>query len=595
MQSWGTVKRVYPYLRRYWVNALLALALVAVCSLLGLLTPWPLKILIDSVLQDHPLPGPLAGLGELANRPVALLTVTVAGGFLLSIVQNSAELLNKYAQTRLEQKLLLDFRSDLFQHAQRLSLAYHTGRRSGELLSRITVRAGALGKIGLAVLPITQSGVTLVGMFLVAYALNAQLALLSLVVVPFVYYSIGYYARRIEPRVRQVREMEGESLSLAHEALAMLKVIQAFGRESYEHARFRRHNEEALQERIRLTFRQIAYSWLVNLMAALGIALVLGVGAYRVLQGDLTVGLLLVIVTYVGSVYTPLQMISGTVAGLQEQLVDLRLSLDVLDTEPEVRDLPAAVSIRSCRGAVLFDSVHFNYPGRRQTLREVCFDAPAGQVVGVVGPTGAGKTTLVSLIPRFLDPDRGRVLIDGFDVRRLTLQSLRRQVSVVLQEPLLTSGTIADNIRYGKLTARLEEIERAARAAHAHDFICALPDGYETQLGERGARLSGGEQQRVAIARAFLKDAPILILDEPTSAVDSNTESLILKALEDLVEGRTTFIVAHRLSAISRADAILVLDEGRIVESGGRDDLLRRGGLFKKLVDTQSAEVVRGI
>ncbi len=587
--DWAVLARVTPYLTRRWRDGLLAFLLVGACSLLGLLTPWPLKILIDNVLQGQPLPRFLASFGDTTANPVPLLVATIVAGFLLSMVQNTVEILNKYVQTRLDQELALDFRSDLFQHAQRLSLTYHSRRRSGDFLSRITTRAAAISRVGLAALPVTQSAITLVGMFTVAFFLSPQLALLSLVVVPFVYFSIGYYTRRISPRVREVREMEGESLSLAHEAMSMLRLVLAFGRESFEHWRFRNQNRVALEARLELTRRQILYSWLVNVIAAGGIGLVLGVGAYRVLEGDLTVGLLLVIVTYVGSVYTPLQTISGTVAGLQEQLLDLRLAFEILDTEPEIKNHPGATALTRCEGAIDFESVSFHYPGRQGVLHEVSFRAEPGQVLGIAGPTGAGKTTLVSLIPRFFDPSRGRILLDGLDIRRISLESLRKHVSIVLQDPLLTSGTIADNIRYGRLDAPFEAVQEAARAAHAEAFIRALPQGYDTRVGERGAELSGGERQRIAVARAFLKDAPILILDEPTAAVDSAIEALILDALERLARGRTTFVIAHRLSTISRADRILVVDQGRIVETGRYQDLLHRGGVFRSLYEAQSA------
>ncbi len=592
--SRAVLARVAPYVARRWRDALLAFFLVASCSLLGLLSPWPLKIMIDNVLQGRPLPGFLGSLADAtSNRPFALLVAAVVAGFFLTVVQNTVEILNKYIQTRLDQELALDFRSDLFEHAQRLSLTYHSRQRGGDFLARITSRAGAISRVGLAALPVTQSAITLVGMFAVAFWLSPELALLSLVVVPFVYFSIGYYTRRIEPRVREVRAMEGESLSLAHEAMSMLRLILAFGRESFEHRRFWSQSREALEARLQLTRRQVLYSWMVNVVAAGGMGLVLGVGAYRVLDGELTVGLLLVIVTYVGSVYTPLQTISGTVAGLQEQILDLRLAFEILDTEPEVKNCPGATAIHRCEGAIAFESVSFHYPGRPDALHEIEFRVDPGQVVGVAGPTGAGKTTLVSLIPRFFDPSQGRILLDGVDIRGITVESLRKQISIVLQDPLLISGTISDNIRYGRLDAPPEAVEKAAQAARVDEFIRALPRGYETPVGEKGLEMSGGERQRIAVARAFLKNAPILILDEPTSAVDSATEAMMLEALESLTRGRTTFIIAHRLSTISRADRILVIDQGRIVDAGRYDELLHRRGPFRNLYQAQSEPAER--
>jgi ABC-type multidrug transport system fused ATPase/permease subunit len=318
--------------------------------------------------------------------------------------------------------------------------------------------------------------------------------------------------------------------------------------------------------------------------------MVLGYGAYLVLQQHLTVGELLVVVAYIGSVYKPLETISGTIAALQDQLVNLQMAFDLLEKEPDIEDTPGAVAIEHARGELRFDHVSFRYEGRPETLSDISFAAVPGEAVAIVGATGAGKSTLVSLLPRFYDPNAGRVLLDGRDVKSLTLRSLRRQISIVLQEPLLFSGTITENIRYGRLDATTDDIVAAAKAANAHDFISALPQGYETVLGERGAQLSGGERQRISVARAFLKNAPILILDEPTSAIDSRTEAVILDALERLMVGRTTLIVAHRLSTLRNVSTILVMHHGRIVEQGNHEQLLARGGLYRELHDVQTGQ-----
>jgi len=295
-----------------------------------------------------------------------------------------------------------------------------------------------------------------------------------------------------------------------------------------------------------------------------------------------------VIMSYVAMVYKPLETISTTVGSLQDVLINLRMAYELLDARPDIRDEPGATAIGRADGRVEYQAVGFDYEGRVGTLTDISFAAEPGQVIAIVGPTGAGKSTLVSLLPRFYEPQAGRVLIDGRDIRTLTLESLRAQVSIVLQEPLLFSGTIAENIRYGRLDATDEEIAAAAAAANAHEFIALLPNGYQTELGERGAKLSGGERQRIAVARAFLKDAPMLILDEPTSAIDSRTEAVILDALDRLMIGRTTFMIAHRLSTIRRADQILVLDGGRLVEKGTHAHLLARDGLYKQLHDIQT-------
>jgi ABC-type multidrug transport system fused ATPase/permease subunit len=317
---------------------------------------------------------------------------------------------------------------------------------------------------------------------------------------------------------------------------------------------------------------------------------VLGFGAYHVLQRQLTPGELLVVMGYIAAIYLPLEQISVTMSTLQEQFISFRGALDLMDKEPDVRDVPGAVVLDRVDGRIEFEQVDFRYKGRRHTLRGISFVAEAGRRTAIVGPTGAGKTTLVSLIPRFYDIRRGRITLDGRDIREIALDSLRAQISIVLQEPLLFSVSIRENIRYGRLEASDEDIENATRAANAHSFICELPEGYDTELGERGSKLSVGERQRISMARAFLKDAPILLLDEPTAAIDSRTEGIILDALQRLMGGRTTIMIAHRLSTVRNADHIVVINEGRLVEQGSHDELVTAGGLYQELYEAQLAQ-----
>ncbi len=580
--------RVLRYVKPYWRRAAATVFVTLVLSVLALLGPWPLKILFDSVLGSHPLP-PVVDriLAPLAGDALLLVLAVVAVGFAITLLENALSVFNSWLETSLEQGMILNFRGDLFRHAQRLSLAYHDKRRSGTLIFAINFQADSAAGIVMAIMPLVQSGLTLIGMFWVTYHINAQLALVSLAVVPILYYAVGYYITHIQGRLRQVRGMEGDSLSIIHEAISMMRVIVAFGREDHEYRKFRSQGEEAVDARVRLTVRQTAFSLVVNTTTALGSAVVLGLGVYQILQGRMTGGELLVVLAYVASIYGPLEAISNTIGSLQDRFVSLEMAFGLLDTEPQIRTVSGALRIEQVRGHVAFEDVDFSYEERAGTLTGVSFEAAPGQVTGIVGPTGAGKTTLVSLIPRFYDPARGRVTIDGHDIRDLDVDSLRAQISIVLQEPLLFSGTIAENIRYGRLDASDDEVVEAARAANAHDFIMRLPKKYETELGEKGARLSGGERQRIAAARAFLKDAPILILDEPTSSIDSRTEGVILDALDRLMEGRTTFVIAHRLSTLRRPDQVLVLDEGRIVEHGPVEALLREDGLFRQLWEAQ--------
>lgn len=585
---WQGLVRASHYVRAYRRLVAASAVLVLVATVVGLLVPWPLKILVDSVLQDHPLPPWVATLvGSTADDRLTLLGLTVVAGFAITLATNLLSVADNYVNTTVHENIVLDFRSDLFQHAQRLSLAYHDQRRTGKVIFAINNLGSSAAGLLMAVPPIAQSGLMLAGMFWVSLQIDRTLTLLSLSVVPLIWYAIGYYLAHIQRRLSRVKSMEAESLSMIHEAMQMLRVITAFGREQHEFRRFRDHGERTVNERVSVTVQQTTFSLFVNSVTALGTALVLGVGGYFTLQGRLTVGQLLVVMSYIAMVYRPLEQITKGVGTLQERVVGLRAAYALLDEEPEIQTLPRARAIGRARGEVAFEQVSFSYRGRRDTLADVSFMVRAGSVTAIVGPTGAGKTTLVSLIPRFYEPSSGRVLLDGVDIRDITLDSLRQQVSVVLQEPLLFAGSVAENIRYGRLDASFDEIVTAARAANAHDFISALPRGYDTVLGERGVQLSGGERQRVSIARAFLKNAPVLILDEPTSSIDAKTEETILDALDDLMIGRTTFIVAHRLSTIRRADTVLVLRRGAIVEQGTPEVLVRQGGLFQQLYELQ--------
>ena len=586
--------RALRYLRPYWKLASASAVLTVLAALSGLLAPWPLKIIVDNVLGTQPLPGILARFaGFSIAEKTSLLTAVVVGSLLIALLHHGITVLQSYVTTSFEQRMILDFRSDLFAHAQRLSMAFHDQRRAGGLIYAINFQADAAAGVVMAAQPLAQSAISLAGMFWVTYKINPTLALLSLSVVPFLYFSVIYYSSRIQSRLMTVKGMEGESLSIIHEAISMLRVIVAFGREGHEYRRFRVQGESAVNARIRLTIRQTVFALAVNMITTIGSALVLGYGGWQALQGRLTVGDLIIVIAYIAAVYSPLEAISTTIGALQDQVVSLRIAFGLLDTAPEISDAPNALTIGRAKGDVSFEDIEFSYQGRVDTLKRVSLSAKAGQVIAVCGPTGAGKTTLISLLPRFYDPKSGRILLDGVDTKKIALKSLRDQISIVLQEPLLFSASIAENIRYGRLEATMDEIIAAAKNANAHDFISKLPQGYDTLLGERGAQISGGERQRIAVARAFLKDAPILILDEPTSAIDSRTEAVILDALDRLMQGRTTFMIAHRLATIRHADQILVLHHGEIVERGTHEELLQRGGLYKQLSDLQTSQSKR--
>jgi ABC-type multidrug transport system fused ATPase/permease subunit len=581
--------RVLRYLKPYRRLALASAALIFIGAALSLLTPWPLKILIDQVLEHKPWPSRLgAVVAPLVGSGPALLFVVALAALLIAVLQNVTKVLNDYVTTKIDQSMVLDFRSDMMLHAQRLSMSFHDQRRTGRVIFAINNMGGEIARLLMVIPPLAESLLTLVGMFWIVALLDWQVALLALGVVPFLYYSVSRYMDRVHPQLREVRGMEAECLSIIHETISMLRVVVAFGRENHEYRRFREQGEKTVDKRVKLTVRQTMFSLGVNTITAAGTAAVLGFGGWHVIQGRLSPGELLVVISYIAAVYKPLETISTTVGSLQEIFVALEASFGLLDTPIEIKDLPGATPLPRCEGWVKFDRVSFAYLDRQRTLEDISFEAEPGQVVGIVGPTGAGKTTLISLLPRFYEPTAGRILLDGRAVRDITLRSLRDQFSIVLQEPVLFSGTIAENIRYGRLEANHSEIAAAAEAANAHDFIMKLPDQYKTRLGERGAKLSGGERQRIAVARAFLRNSPILILDEPTSSIDTKTEAVILDALDRLMEGRTTFMIAHRLSTVRNADLLLVVQNGEIVERGTHESLIRRRGVYYQLYEMQT-------
>jgi ABC-type multidrug transport system fused ATPase/permease subunit len=588
--EWGVLAQVVPYLRPYKKLMSLSVAMTIAVSAFALLEPWPLAVIIDSVLGNHPPPSVLQPFFGANPDRYTLLGFIVAAGFLQVIFSHGFTVLNDYVNAKVELNMVLDVRSRLFDHCQKLSQTFHDKQMTGKLMSQINIQAASIGEVVMAFPPLAQSLLTLIGMLAIALLFDWQVTLVALVALPFLYYSIGVYGTKIVPRVRQVQGLEWRSLSIVFEAMSMLPVIVGFGRQRYEHRRFREQAQTAVDARVRLTVWQTAFSLMVSTATALGTALVLGFGAIHAIQGKITIGQLYILISYVASVYQPLEAISTTLGDLNRTFVYVNAALSLLDEEPEVDDAPDAIDIDRARGELTFENVNFAYEGRVDTLKDVSFKIEAGQRVAIVGPTGAGKTTLASLIVRYYDYGEGDILVDGIDIRKISLESLRKQISLVPQEPLLFSGTIAENIRYGRLDATMEEVIEAAKAANSHDFISRLPDGYQTELGERGAQLSGGERQRICVARAFVRNAPILILDEPTSSIDSKTESVILDALDRLMVGRTSLMIAHRLSTIRDADIILVVNDGEVVEQGTHGDLVALGGLYAQLHQAQTRQ-----
>jgi ABC-type multidrug transport system fused ATPase/permease subunit len=562
---------------------------------LGLLVPWPLKILVDNVLGQEPMPSWLGNFmpAALINSRGALLIAVCLAGLVAGLMSELISMAHTQVQVGIGQRMVLDLRRDLFSHLEKLSLMYHQSAGVGDTIYRLDSDAFCVDNIIMSGLfPLADSLLTLAFMLAILVKVDAALALLSLSVLPFLFLVIHRYYGSLSERSERVKEMEAGIFNLVHEVFSSIKLVKVFSREQYEQRRFLSEGLNTLRARMDLTMRESLFSVLISSITYTGTAAVLALGGWHVLRGTLSIGELLVVIAYLGAVYGPLSSISHTIGELQISVASARRAYETLNLEPESKDRPGAIKAHRLRGYVRFDQVSFAYEKGKPVLKDVSFEVQPGRMMAIVGLTGAGKTTLVSLIPRFFDPERGTISIDGIDIREMTLQSLREQVSLMLQEPILFSSSVEENIRYGRLDATHDEVIEAAKAAQAHEFITEMPEQYKSLLGEAGSQLSGGERQRISIARALLKDAPILILDEPTSSLDSRAEGRFLDALSKLVEGRTTIVIAHRLSTIRDADKIVVLDGGRIVAEGKHEELLRQGGLYRELCERLSLGVI---
>jgi len=576
--------RLVSYLRPYRGTFLLCLALVAVASGLELFKPWPLKLAVDQVIGREPLVimGRAIDYQSLAVGMQLLLAV----GLLLfaHLGVGFVQLLNNYMTIRIGQNMVQDFRRELFEHIQRQSLLFHQQRPTGDLLYRLMGDTYAVQTLLMnGIFTTLTSSVLLAGMLVVLLKVNVTLTIYAMGVVPLLFLTIAKVSKSIGNLSYETSTRESQVYSTAERIFSSIPLIQAFAREDEERGRFLAESQLSFDRKLYLYSLQTAYGWLVGGLTALGTALVIYEGVTQVLEGALTTGELLVFISYLAALYTPVNNLSNTVADIRGSLSKAKRVLEILETHQEVKEAPDAVPLAVKVGEVRFENVSFGYDQGNDVLKDVNLVCAGGTMTAIVGQTGAGKTSLISLLLRFYDPQKGRIAIDGQDVKKLTLKSLRRQSAVVLQETQLFPISVADNIAYGKSGATREEVVGAAKLANAHDFITALPAGYDTVLGEKGANLSGGQRQRISIARALIKNAPILILDEPTSALDAETESLIMEGLDRLMTGRTTFVIAHRLSMMQRADQIVLIKDQRIAESGTFDELIQRGGEFARL------------
>ncbi len=604
-------RRLARYVLPRWREFLVVVVTIVLTSGIGVLAPFPMKVIIDNVLGDKAAPEWLLTVADALPGPGGrdgLLVLAVAATVAIFILTTFVKMASTLASTQLGQRIAYDLGADVFLHLQRLSLLFHSKRPVGDTIARVTGDTyGVASLVTAVVLPVLQSAVMLVAMFTIMIVLSPTLTLLALAVVPFQIVAIRAFSKPMKDRSRARRDLEGNLMSIVQQTLSAVPAVQAYTREEIEHARFRSYADRTISAYMRETAAGVWFQLFAGLTTAMGTAAILYLGAQQVIDGKTTVGTMLVFLSYLGSLYGPLNSISYMASVYQQAAARMDRVMEMLETpvdvydEPEARDHRIRSGIerrararpeRDRRGAVDYPHISyqdawFEYEPGVPVLKGISFDVRSRETVAIVGPTGAGKTTLVNLLIRFFDPTSGRILVDGEDLRNYKVPAIRGQVAMVLQEPFIFPLTVAENIAYGRPAATREEVVRAAVAANADPFIERLPQGYDTVVGERGATLSGGEKQRLSIARAFLKDAPILVLDEPTSALDARTEAALLDALERLSHGRTTLIIAHRLSTVKRADEVIVLDKGEIVERGRHEELIARNGPYRHIYDVQ--------
>jgi ATP-binding cassette subfamily B protein len=585
--------RIIDLVRPHWKALTIALVAVLGETLTDILEPWPIKIVVDNILQSKKLPSVLSGIvtGLFGSNTDAIVYFAVAAVAVIAIVGAVSSYVEKYLTTSVSQWVGHDLRRTLYHHIQRLSLAEHDQSRTGDLITRVTSDIGAVQDfINSALLGMLVNAMTLIGMIGVMLYLNWRFTLIALSVVPVLFLVVYYYTRRIKSASRAVRSQEGKLLSVVEEVLTSIRVVKAFAREDYEEQRFETESLANVEAGLQARSIKAKLSPVVEVLVAIGTCLVLWYGARLAMAGQLSAGVLIVFLLYLGKMYKPMRDLSKMTDTVSKAIVGYERIQEVLDIKSDVRDLRGARPAPRFKGQIEFKDVSFSYGTDKRVLEDLSFTIEAGQVAAIVGPSGTGKSTLVSLIPRFYDPVSGSVAIDGTDVRKYRLKSLRDQISFVLQDTLLFRATIWENIAYGKPNASPDEIRRAADLANAREFIEEMPEGYDTMVGERGVTLSGGQRQRIAIARAVIRDTPILILDEPTAGLDAASEQAVIGALDTLMKGRTSVVIAHHLGTIRHADVIFVINDSALVEQGTHEALLAQNGVYAELHRLQAPE-----
>ena len=576
-------------MRKMWPQLTLAALSMLGFTIADLLTPWPLKIFFDHILLAKPLPASLLWLDGVLRQGKTFAVVVVSSAIIVfALVRGLFAYAQLFLTSRVGYTIAYAIRRKLFTHLQKLSLSYHTRARSGELLTRVTTDTDNLKDVFAdSALAFAGQALTIIGMFAIMFALNWKLTLVVLATFPVLCYSLYYLFGQVKVSARKQRTREGQVAARISESMAAISLVQAFGRERYEREQFVAESTETLTESIRTARLEAASARWVELISAVGIFTVVLFGSLQALDGALLPGDVLIFVTYVTGMYKPIRNLAKLATKFSKAMVSADRIREILDVEPEIKDAPNALLAPPLRGEIAFERVRFGYEDGNPILRDVSFTVRPGQQVALVGASGAGKSTITSLLLRFYDPQTGAVRVDGVDLRAYQRESFRRQIGVVLQDSILFGTTIRENITYGKPGATDAEIEEAARQAHAHEFISALPDGYDTIIGEGGSTLSGGQRQRISLARAVIKRPSILILDEPTAAVDAESANLIMETVGRLQQGKTTLVIAHHFAALERFDQILVMKHGEVVERGTHAELLARRGYYHDLYRLQ--------